>query len=93
MKRADFAGKVIKIVSGIPRGKTMAYKEIAGLAGNPKAARAVGNILNKYYRDCLKTGRKNIQCHRVVRSDGKLGGYVKGEKEKRRLLEKEEIPT
>lgn len=89
MKRAGFAGKVIKIVSGIPKGKTMAYKEIAELAGNPKAARAVGNILNRYYRECLANKKPTISCHRVVRSDGKLGGYVKGEKEKMKLLAKE----
>jgi len=67
----------------------MAYKEIAGLAGNPKAARAVGNILNKYYRECVKKKHKIIPCHRVIRSNGRLGGYAKGEKEKRKLLEKE----
>ncbi|HLM84172.1 MAG TPA: MGMT family protein [Candidatus Bathyarchaeia archaeon] len=84
-----FSGKVIKIVSKIPKGKTLTYKQVAKRAGNEKAARAVGNILNKYYKDCVRRGAKTISCHRVVRSDGKIGGYVKGEKEKRRLLKKE----
>lgn len=92
MKEPRFSERVIKIVSGIRKGRTMTYKEVASLAGNPKAARAVGNILNRYYRDCIKSGRKTIPCHRVVRSDGKIGGYARGEKEKSRLLEKEKIP-
>ncbi|HEY4475705.1 MAG TPA: MGMT family protein, partial [Candidatus Paceibacterota bacterium] len=50
----------------------LTYKEVARLAGRSKAYRAVGNILNKN-RDF-----KNIPCHRVVRSDGKIGGYALG---------------
>lgn len=67
----------------------MTYKEVAKKAGNEKAARAVGNILNKYYKDCVSNKKPTISCHRVIRSDGKIGGYTKGEKEKRKLLEKE----
>ena len=84
-----FTEKVIDAVSEIPVGKTITYKEVAKRAGNEKAARAVGNILNRYYEDCLITGKKRIPCHRVIRSDGKPGGYVKGEDEKRELLQKE----
>jgi O-6-methylguanine DNA methyltransferase len=84
-----FTDRVIDVVSEIPVGKTMSYKEVAKKAGNEKAARAVGNILNRYYEDCLITGKKRIPCHRVIRSDGGLGGYVKGEDEKRQLLERE----
>ena len=87
--RDDFKAKVIKIVAGIRRGNTLTYKEVAARAGNPKAARAVGNILNKYYRDCVKLKKYKIPCHRVIRSDGKIGGYAKGEREKRELLKKE----
>jgi O-6-methylguanine DNA methyltransferase len=86
---SSFKQKVISIVSRIPRGKFLTYKEVARRAGNPKAARAVGNILNKYYFDCVRRGKKPIPCHRVVRSDGKPGGYARGEKEKRKLLQKE----
>jgi O-6-methylguanine DNA methyltransferase len=87
-----FSEKVIKVVVRIPKGRTLSYAEVARRAGNGKAARAVGNILNKYYLDCVKDGRETIPCHRVIRSDGKIGGYVRGEKEKRKLLEKENRP-
>lgn len=78
----SFKEKVFDIVKGIPKGKTMTYKEVAFRAGNPLAFRAVGNILNKNH-DVL------IPCHRVIRSDGSLGGYNRGEKNKEKLLKKE----
>lgn len=87
--RKSFKDKVIQIVKKIPRGKTLAYLEVAKRAGNPKAARAVGNILNVYYKECLKNKKPTIPCHRVVRSDGKIGGYVLGSRKKKRLLELE----
>jgi O-6-methylguanine DNA methyltransferase len=85
----DFKKKIISIVSKIKRGETLSYKAVAKKAGNDRAARAVGNILNKYYRECLTAQIKTIPCHRVIRSDGQLGGYAKGKKEKKRLLLKE----
>jgi O-6-methylguanine DNA methyltransferase len=85
----EFSQKVIKIVKKIPRGKTLTYRVVAEKAGNPKAYRAVGNILNTYYRWCIKNSSITIPCHRVVRSDGKLGGYVLGEKKKRELINNE----
>jgi len=84
-----FSQKIIRIVSQIPKGKTLAYKQVAMQAGNPKAARAVGNILNKYYSKCIANKKPTIPCHRVIRADGAIGGYAKGEKEKKRLLQKE----
>jgi O-6-methylguanine DNA methyltransferase len=78
-----FSEKVYDVVSKIPRGKTMTYKDVAAAAGRPKAARAVGNILNKN-RDT-----KRIPCHRVIRSDGSLGGYAFGAEKKRKLLKEE----
>ncbi|MFA6077462.1 MAG: MGMT family protein [Candidatus Paceibacterota bacterium] len=78
----SFTQKVLEVVSKIPKGKTLTYKEVAQRVGNPKAYRAVGNILNKNYNP-------KIPCHRVVRSDGKIGGYNRGEKKKRALLKKE----
>lgn len=74
--------KVLEVVSKIPKGKTLTYKEVTQKAGNPKAYRAVGNILNKNYDP-------KVPCHRVVRSDGKVGGYNRGEKKKLALLKKE----
>lgn len=67
----DFAKKVYATVSRIPKGKTLSYKEVAKLSGRPYAFRAVGNILNRNHD-------KNVPCHRVIRSDGKLGGYNGG---------------
>ncbi len=77
-----FSEKVYKITKTIPKGQTLTYKQVATLAGNPKASRAVGNILNKNYD-------KSIPCHRVVRSDGKTGGYNRGSHNKIKILKKE----
>lgn len=77
-----FKEKVFKIVSKIPRRKTLSYKKVAELAGRPKAWRAVGNILSKNFDP-------KIPCHRVIRSDGKTGGYNRGIKTKIRLLKLE----
>ena len=79
-----FRNKVLKVVSQIPKGKTLSYKKVAGLADSPKAYRAVGNILNKNYNP-------QIPCHRVIKSDGKTGGYNKGTEKKKRILYKEGI--
>ena len=84
-----FSQKVIQVVAKIPRGKVLTYSEVAKRAGDQKAARAVGNILNAYYKECMKDKKPTIPCHRVVRSDGKVGGYVLGSKKKRELLELE----
>ncbi|MDX1608016.1 MAG: MGMT family protein [Candidatus Spechtbacterales bacterium] len=80
----NFTQKVYKIVSKIPKGETLTYKEVARRAGSPKAYRAVGNILNKNYNS-------SIPCHRVVRANGKPGGYNRGEELKRSLLKKEGV--
>lgn len=77
-----FTEKVYRVVAKIPRGKTLTYKEVAKRAGNPKASRVVGNILNK------NTSPK-VPCHRVIRSDGNTGGYRGGKALKRRILLKE----
>lgn len=79
-----FEERVLKAVSLIPRGKTLTYKQVAERAGSPRAYRAVGNILNSY--DAKKL---TIPCHRVIRSDGKVGGYRWGAKKKILLLKKE----
>lgn len=78
----SFKNKVLKIVSKIPKGKTLTYREVARKAGRPGAWRAVGNILNKNFDP-------TIPCYRVIRSDGKIGGYNRGQKEKTRRLRRE----
>ena len=82
MPHKSFTQEIYDIVRNIPKGKTMTYKEVAVKAHNPKAFRAVGNILNKNYDP-------KIPCHRVVRSDGRTGGYNRGSAKKRALLHKE----
>ena len=78
----EFQKKVYDVVSKIPKGKVLSYKEVASLAGRPKAYRAVGNILNKNYDPA-------IPCHRVVRNDGKIGGYNRGIAKKKEVLAQE----
>ena len=78
-----FKEKVYAVVAKISRGKTMTYKEVARRAGNAKAARAVGNIMNK------NPDPKKVPCHRVVRSDGDPGGYAWGRKKKIMILKRE----
>lgn len=77
-----FKERVLKVVAKIPKGKTLSYKEVARRAGNPRAARAVGNIMNKNYDP-------KVPCHRVIRSDGSIGGYRSGAKKKIQILKKE----
>ncbi len=74
-----FTEKVKTVVSKIPKGEVRTYKEVAALAGNPKAARAVANIMAANYDP-------NVPCHRVIRSDGGLGGYNRGGVEKKREI-------
>lgn len=63
-----FKDRVIKVVKGIPKGETLSYKQVAIAAGNPGAARVVGNIMKG-------NADKEVPCHRVIRSDGKITGY------------------
>jgi len=79
-----FHEKVYEIVKKISKGEVLTYKEIAKLAGKPKAYRVVGNILNKN-RD------SKIPCHRVIKSNGEIGGYKYGTKRKIAQLKKEGI--
>ena len=80
MKReTNFGNKVLNVVRKIPSGKVLTYKKVAQLAGSPFAYRAVGNILSKNHNP-------SIPCHRVIRSDGKIGGYNRGMDNKYRIL-------
>ncbi|MBM3257164.1 MAG: MGMT family protein [Candidatus Liptonbacteria bacterium] len=79
-----FKEKVYAVVLKIPRGEVVTYQEVAKRAGNPKAFRAVGNILSKNYDP-------KIPCHRVIRSNGGMGGYNRGLEKKIQILQKEGI--
>lgn len=77
-----FQTKVYAVVKKIPKGQVLTYKEVARRAGKPKAYRAVGNILHKN----MDT---ETPCHRVIRSDGKIGGYRDGRALKIEILTQE----
>src|SRR4030095_9573281 len=83
-KDRGFSNKVLSVVRRIPPGKVASYGEVAALAGRPRAARAVGNIM----RAC---GRADVPCHRVIAAGGRLGGYGGSEFLKRSLLAAEGI--
>ena len=77
--------KVWKYLKTIPKGQTRTYKQVAISIKKPKAIRAVANAVGKNPYPIV------IPCHRVIRSDGKLGGYSApgGLKLKKKLLNKE----
>jgi O-6-methylguanine DNA methyltransferase len=66
-----FSERVRSVVRMIPKGETRTYKEVAAAAGSAGAARAVGMIMKNNYDP-------TVPCHRVIRSDGKMGGYNRG---------------
>lgn len=78
-----FRARVLAIVRRIPAGRVATYGDIAELAGQPRAARAVGNIM----REC----DEGVPAHRVIAAGGRLGGYGGSEHLKRALLVAEGI--
>lgn len=82
-----FQHDVWRALLRIPRGQVRTYTELAKMAGHPNAVRAVANAVGK------NPLPPDIPCHRVVRTDGKLGGYSApgGLNEKRRLLASEGV--
>jgi methylated-DNA-[protein]-cysteine S-methyltransferase len=79
----DFEKKVWTALKEIPFGETRTYKWVAEKTGSPAATRAVGRALSKNPVPIV------IPCHRVIESDGAIGGYSSGVNKKRRLLEME----
>ncbi len=73
---------MLAVVAKIPKGSTMSYKNVAIAAGNAKASRAVGAIMKTNFNS-------DIPCHRVIRSDGALGGYNRGAAQKETRLREE----
>lgn len=82
----DFAQRVKQIVKSVPKGRVLTYKLVAQKAGNPKAARAVGIILNRAFKN-----NEKLPCFRVVNSDGRVGGYALGQRKKIERLKAEKI--
>jgi O-6-methylguanine DNA methyltransferase len=74
-----FSNRVCAVVKRIPPGHTLSYREVAQRAGNRTAARAVARIMAANFDPA-------IPCHRVIRSDGSLGGYNRGGTKMKRVL-------
>jgi len=79
-----FSQRVLTVVRRIPPGRVATYGDVAKMAGRPRAARAVGNIM----KGCSARG---VPCHRVIAAGGRLGGYGGHEVLKRALLVAEGI--
>lgn len=85
LKLTGFNEKVWLALKLIPRGRVTTYKEIAKYLGRPEAARAIGNACNQ------NPDAPDTPCHRVVKSNGGLGGYARGMKKKIELLKREGV--
>ena len=87
LKGTKFQVKVWKYLLKIPKGQVKTYKQIAIAIKNPSSARAIGNAVAK------NPYAPMIPCHRVIKSNGKLGGYSPkgGLKQKIKLLKKEGV--
>jgi O-6-methylguanine DNA methyltransferase len=79
----SFTSAVHEVVKQIPAGAVLSYKEVAIKAGNPQAARAVAQIMARNFNS-------DIPCHRVIRSDGSVGGYNRGGSTAKMTLLKQE---
>ena len=77
--------KIFKKLLEVPEGKITTYGELAKAVGFTNGQRAVGKIMNKNPYPVI------VPCHRVVKSDGKVGGYFYGEDVKINMLKKEGI--
>ncbi|MFH1787191.1 MAG: MGMT family protein [archaeon] len=100
----NFNERCYAILRKVPKGKVITYKKIANALGT-KAYRAVGNAMNKnpYCSQprtannnsnyCLPRNRssQNVPCHRVVKSNGEVGGFAQGTKKKIQMLRKEGV--
>ncbi len=81
----SFNTQVWNATKQIPKGKVATYGTIARMIGRPGSARAVGNALNK------NPYAPKVPCHRVVRSDGQVGGFASGSDQKTKMLKAEGV--
>lgn len=81
----EFEQRILVLLTMIPPGKVTTYGELARAVGRPKAARAVGNAVNK------NPDAPAVPCHRVVKSNGEIGGYAGGTAQKVKFLAKEGV--
>lgn len=80
-----FQQQVYDAVRRIPKGQTRSYAWVAQTIGKPGAVRAVGNALNN------NPFAPEVPCHRVIKSDGSIGGFAHGSERKRRMLRSEGV--
>ncbi len=91
MKSKSFSQRCYDLLKKVPKGKITTYKLLAHALGT-KAYRAVGNAMNKNpYPGICGVHKKEIPCHRVVKSNGEVGGFALGTKKKIALLGEEGI--
>jgi methylated-DNA-[protein]-cysteine S-methyltransferase len=76
---------VYTLLTEIPPGKVSTYGDIAKALGHPKASRLIGRIIAN------NPNPISVPCHRVVKSNGEIGGFMYGEQKKREILEEEGI--
>jgi len=88
MSITNFQEKVYNILKSVPKGKVTTYKDIAKVL-KKKSYRAVGNALNKNLTPGIHKGK--IHCHKVIKSNGEIGGFAHGTKKKIQMLKKEGI--
>lgn len=80
-----FCQAVYEVTSLIPLGRVTTYAAIARFLGKPRSARAVGNALH------INPFAPKVPCHRVVKSDGRIGGFADGARRKITLLRREGV--
>jgi methylated-DNA-[protein]-cysteine S-methyltransferase len=76
---------VYTLLTEIPPGKVSTYRDIATALGRPKASRLIGSIIAN------NPNPISVPCHRVIKSNGEIGGFMYGQQKKREILEKEGI--
>lgn len=84
MKDKNFSQRCYKLLCQVPKGQVTTYKDLA-LKLNSKAYRAVGNAMNR------NPDAPKVPCHRVIKSNGEVGGYAHGTEKKIKILRKEGI--
>ncbi|MFO7806900.1 MAG: MGMT family protein [Candidatus Moraniibacteriota bacterium] len=80
-----FSRQVYLLLKKVPAGKVVSYGQIADACGRPGAARAVGNVLNRNPQPGV------FPCHRVIRANGHIGGFMLGIDKKSEILRKEGV--
>ncbi len=80
-----FAKEVYRVTKKIPKGKVSTYSDVAWAIGAPRSARAVGNALHK------NPHAPAVPCHRIILSDGRVGGYGSGVTKKIKILRREGV--